>query len=103
MTTSIADPLVLILDNKGAETTSWNSRSPSNLLIGSRLRTRRVSYGISEEELSEQLGIDNADLDLYETGANASTLIFSFVSLSYSTWGQTTSFEITRKENCESA
>ena len=51
MTTSIADPLFLVLDSKGAETTSWNSRSPSNLLIGSRLRTRRVSYGLSEEEL----------------------------------------------------
>lgn len=78
MTTSIADPLFLVLDSKGAETTSWNSRSPSNLLIGSRLRTRRVSYGLSEEELSEQLGIDNDDLDLYETGAkrvNANLLL----------------------------
>ena len=78
MTTSIADPLALVLDNKRAETISWNSRSPSNLLIGSRLRTRRVSYGISEEELSEQLGIDHDDLNLYETGAkrvNANLLL----------------------------
>lgn len=78
MTTSIADPLALVLDNNWAETTFRNSWSPSNLRIGSRLRTKRVSYGMSEEELSEQLGIDQDDLKLYETGAkrvNANLLL----------------------------
>lgn len=78
MTPPIADLLVLALDNRGAETNSWNSRSPSNLRIGNRLRTRRISYGISGEELSEQLGIDDDDLNLYETGAkrvNANLLL----------------------------
>jgi len=69
MTTQIADPLVQALYGKDTETSSWNSRSPSNLRIGTRLRTRRISYGISKKELSARLGIDQGDLDLYETGA----------------------------------
>ena len=78
MMTSIADPLVLVLDDREVETTSLSSRSPSNLLIGSRLRARRASYGISVEEISEQLGIDHDALDLYETGTkrvNANLLL----------------------------
>jgi DNA-binding Xre family transcriptional regulator len=69
MTTQIADPLVQALCNNDLESASWNSRSPSNLRIGNRLRTRRISYGISKKELSAQLGIDQDNLDLYETGA----------------------------------
>ena len=83
MTTSIADPLVLVLDNKGAETTSWNSRSPSNLLIGSRLRTRRVSYGLSEKNLANNWELIMTISIFMKRARNASTLIFSFVSLSY--------------------
>jgi ribosome-binding protein aMBF1 (putative translation factor) len=78
MMTPIADPLVQVLDNKRAEKMSWSSRSPSNKCIGNRLRIRRISYGISGEELSERLGIDNDDLDLYEAGTkrlNANLLL----------------------------
>jgi DNA-binding XRE family transcriptional regulator len=78
MTTPIADPLVQTLDSKESETRSWNSRSPSNLRIGNRLRTKRISYGISQETLSERLGIDRDDLDLFETGTkrmNANLLL----------------------------
>jgi DNA-binding Xre family transcriptional regulator len=69
MTTQIADPLVQALYNNDPENASWNSRSPSNLCIGSRLRTRRLSYGISKKELSARLGIDQDELELYESGA----------------------------------
>src|SRR6185312_11360503 len=69
MTTQIADPLVQALCNNDLESASWNSRSPSNLRIGTRLRTRRISYGISKKELSSQLGIGQDILELYETGA----------------------------------
>jgi DNA-binding XRE family transcriptional regulator len=78
MTSPIADPLLQALDSKESETLSWNSRSPSNLRIGNRLRTRRISYGISREALSERLGIDRDDLDLFETGTkrmNANLLL----------------------------
>src|SRR6516162_1691857 len=78
MSTPTADSLVEVLDTKRAEIRSWDSRSPSNICIGNRLRIRRISYGISREELGEQLAIDNDDLDLYEAGAkriNANLLL----------------------------
>jgi DNA-binding Xre family transcriptional regulator len=77
MTTLIAESLVQVLDKKRAAT-SWTSESPSNKGIGNRLRTRRIACGISEDELSECLGIDCDDLNLYEDGAkrvNANLLL----------------------------
>jgi len=69
MTTPIADLLAPVLDNKRAETMSWDSRSPSNKCIGNRLRIRRIYRGITGKELCAQLGIVKDDLDLYEAGA----------------------------------
>ena len=40
-----------------------------NIAIGRRLQLRRRSYGISERELSDNLGIDRDDVDAYEQGA----------------------------------
>ncbi|HTT75583.1 MAG TPA: helix-turn-helix transcriptional regulator [Candidatus Binataceae bacterium] len=69
MTLPIADPLAQAFHTEEPETTLRNSWSPSNLRIGNRVRTRRISCGISKKELSEQLEIDQSDLDRYETGA----------------------------------
>jgi transcriptional regulator with XRE-family HTH domain len=49
-----------------------------NALIGSRVRTRRISLGISQPELSRQLEIKSDDLAAYEAGEdriNANVLI----------------------------
>ena len=37
--------------------------------LGGRLRDKRMSNGLSQEQLAEKLGIDPKDVDLYETGA----------------------------------
>jgi transcriptional regulator with XRE-family HTH domain len=39
-----------------------------NALIGSRVRARRISLGISQPELSRQLEIKSDDLAAYEAG-----------------------------------
>ena len=52
-------------DLKAANTT----RNSINVFIGSRLRARRISCGISEKELSERLQADTEDVHAYEEGA----------------------------------
>src|SRR5437660_752268 len=37
--------------------------------LGNRLRERRTSSGLSQEQLAEKLQIDPKDINLYETGA----------------------------------
>ena len=41
----------------------------SAVCIGRRLRVKRTSHGISQQEFSERLGIDCDDLNAYEAGA----------------------------------
>jgi transcriptional regulator with XRE-family HTH domain len=40
----------------------------NNALIGSRVRTRRIAQGISQQELSAQLEIKSDDLAAHEAG-----------------------------------
>jgi Helix-turn-helix len=64
----INDGFAEALNDPVSKTAPWNARSPSNIRLGNRLRIRRIAQGISEEEFSEQSGIDRDDLDLYESG-----------------------------------
>jgi ribosome-binding protein aMBF1 (putative translation factor) len=66
--TAISDGLAESLDASLSKTAPWTTSSPSNIRIGDRLRLIRKSHGISEKELSERLGIDCEDLNLYESG-----------------------------------
>jgi hypothetical protein len=66
--TAISDGLAESLDASLSKTAPWTTSSPSNICIGDRLRLIRKSHGISEKELSERLGIDCEDLNLYESG-----------------------------------
>jgi DNA-binding Xre family transcriptional regulator len=66
--TEISDGFAESFDASLSKTAPWTTGSPSNLRIGDRLRLIRKSHGISEKELSERLGIDCEDLDLYESG-----------------------------------
>jgi ribosome-binding protein aMBF1 (putative translation factor) len=43
-------------------------KHPSNLCVGTRLRIKRTSRGISQQKLSEQLGINFDDVNAYEEG-----------------------------------
>lgn len=52
-------------DVKAANTT----RSSIDIFVGSRLRARRTSWRISENELSERLRIERKDVHAYEEGA----------------------------------
>jgi ribosome-binding protein aMBF1 (putative translation factor) len=45
-----------------------NSNNASNICVGSRLRAKRTSLGISEKELGDELGIDPKDVHTYEEG-----------------------------------
>jgi hypothetical protein len=45
------------------------TRNSIDIFVGSRLRARRNSIGISEEELSEKLQTDPKDVHAYEEGA----------------------------------
>jgi ribosome-binding protein aMBF1 (putative translation factor) len=62
---STADTLIKPPGNAKATAVTRNS---SNVCVGSRLRVRRASRGISEKELSEKLGIDPDDVNAYEEG-----------------------------------
>ncbi len=66
----IADTFIKPLDNAKATTITRNASNPSNsnICVGSRLRIRRTSRGISEKELSEKLGIGRDDVNAYEQG-----------------------------------
>jgi transcriptional regulator with XRE-family HTH domain len=45
-----------------------NPQYTRNIAIGRRLQARRRSFGISERELCDNLGIYRGDLDAYEHG-----------------------------------
>jgi ribosome-binding protein aMBF1 (putative translation factor) len=55
-------------DKPKATTITRNASIPSNICVGSRLRIRRTSRGISAKELSEQLRINREDVNAYEEG-----------------------------------
>ena len=44
-------------------------RNPVDVHVGSRVRSRRISAGISEEELRAALGVTAEQMRAYETGA----------------------------------
>jgi DNA-binding Xre family transcriptional regulator len=76
--TPISDGFAEAFDSPLSKTIPWKTRSPGNIRLGSRLRIKRISNRISEEEFSEHLGIDRNDLDLYESGGkrvNANLLL----------------------------
>jgi transcriptional regulator with XRE-family HTH domain len=52
--------------------------APSNALIGSRVRIRRTSRGMTQQDLSDLLGVDRSNLAAYEAGVeriNANLLL----------------------------
>jgi predicted transcriptional regulator len=63
-----ADTFIELLGEKNSRTVTANSNNPSNICVGSRLRVRRTSLGISEKELGDELGIDPKDVHAYEEG-----------------------------------
>lgn len=67
--TSTGDAFVESPDDGKSAAIARNSSNPSNMCVGSRLRIKRTSRGISAQELSERLGIDRNDLHAYEAGA----------------------------------
>ena len=66
--TLITDAFAESLDNGKTATIAGNSINPSSLCAGRRLRIKRISRGISQQELSEQLGTNRDDLNAYEAG-----------------------------------
>jgi transcriptional regulator with XRE-family HTH domain len=66
LTTSTAGTFVSDADDAKAANTTRNS---IDKFVGSRLRARRNSCGISEKELSEKLQTDPNDVRAYEEGA----------------------------------
>jgi ribosome-binding protein aMBF1 (putative translation factor) len=78
LATPIADVFVKRPHRGWATTSAQNSSTPSNICVGNRLLVRRTSRGLSQQELSERLGIDRNDLGAYEAGAariNANLLL----------------------------
>lgn len=67
--TRVGDAFVGSLSDGKAATITRSSTLASNICIGSRLRIKRTFQGISQQELSERLGIDRDDLNAYEAGA----------------------------------
>jgi DNA-binding XRE family transcriptional regulator len=67
--TPIADVSVQSPDDRKSIALARNSSNASNICVGSRLRIKRTSLGISQQALSERVGIDRDDLNAYETGA----------------------------------
>ena len=61
----------------GRRRVSSDGPDPIDVYVGSRLRQRRVSLGMSQTELADRIGLTFQQLQKYETGANrvsASTL-----------------------------
>jgi transcriptional regulator with XRE-family HTH domain len=59
-------------------TTEADTMPPDNALIGSRVRGRRISRGLSRQQMSRQLGIKGDELAAREAGEkriNASLLL----------------------------
>jgi transcriptional regulator with XRE-family HTH domain len=57
------------IEPAGAGKAATITQYTSNTCVGRRLRTRRMSRGISEGELCDKLGIDHHELSAYERGA----------------------------------
>jgi DNA-binding XRE family transcriptional regulator len=69
LVTPIGDAFIQSPDNEKPIAIVPNSSTPSNICVGSRLCIKRTFHGITQQELSERLGIDRDDLDAYEVGA----------------------------------
>ena len=59
------------------------ARNPIDIRVGSRLRDRRIHFGLSEEELGKNLRIDPADVKAYEEGLKriSANLLFQIANL----------------------
>jgi len=66
--TPTADAFVASRDCGNAATIAQNSTNSIDTWIGSRLRTKRTGRGLTQQELSQQLGVDCNDLNAYEAG-----------------------------------
>jgi ribosome-binding protein aMBF1 (putative translation factor) len=66
--TPTPDAFTKSLCDGNATTIVRNSRNSIDAWIGSRLRTRRTSRGITQQELSRQLSVDCNDVNAYEAG-----------------------------------
>lgn len=67
--TPVSDAFVEFMENGMSTAIVRNSSNPSNVCVGSRLRIKRTSRGISQQELSARLGLDRDDLSAYEASA----------------------------------
>ena len=68
MTTLIEPIADTVVARAGSPKTIAIKQYTSNICVGRRLRARRTSSGIAEQELCEKLGIDLYDLEAYEWG-----------------------------------
>ena len=67
-----------LLELTQSEGSEADAAPPNNALIGSRVRSRRISRGLTRQQVSRQLGIRGDDLASYEAGEkriNASLLL----------------------------
>jgi ribosome-binding protein aMBF1 (putative translation factor) len=67
--TPTADAFTKSPDGRNATAIARNSINAIDAWIGSRLRARRSYRGLTQRELSQQLGIDCSDLSAYEAGS----------------------------------
>ena len=68
--TPTADAFTKSLVDGNATTIARNSINAIDTWVGSRLRARRTCRGLTQRELSQQLGIDCSDLSAYEAGSS---------------------------------
>lgn len=66
--TPTADAFAAPMDDGNAATIARDSTNPSNVWIGSRLRAKRISRGMTQQELSQRLGCHCTDLNAHEAG-----------------------------------
>ena len=66
--TPTADAFAESRDGGDATTIAPNSTNSIDTWIGSRLRTRRTSRGITQPDLSQQLAVDCKDINAFEAG-----------------------------------
>ena len=66
--TPTADPFTKSLGDRNATTIARKSTNSIDTWIGSRLRTRRTSRGITQPDLSQQLAVDCKDINAFEAG-----------------------------------
>lgn len=60
----------MMLAEKTAKTTAKSTPDPVDVFVGKKIRQRRTLMGISQEKLSEALGITFQQVQKYESGAN---------------------------------